>query len=132
MGKVPSEGNVRLRVSSFLALVALAAFGSSSASAGGLYDNGGFSGETGTWLITENSITNSFFVNTSTVQGISFVSWLFPTDTLQTVDWVITSAPFGGTTYGSGTATVSESFLFQNSFDFNVNLESFAVPNIEL
>lgn len=37
------------------------------------------------------------------------------------MDWSITSAEFGGTTYGSGNASVTDTFISTNQFGFNID-----------
>ena len=54
------------------------------------------------------------------MNGFTFGTWEYPGDVAQTVDWSITS-PDGMTTYGSGTATVSDNFLFSNQYGYDVD-----------
>jgi len=76
------------------------------ASADILYDNHKFSTTLGAYSITSPfSVSDSFTLSTSgSITGFSFVVELLTSgDALLDVDWAITSAPFAGTTYASGT-----------------------------
>ena len=84
---------------------------------GTLYSNGPASPtDNFAWAINfGHTVSNSFTLSgASTVTGFSFGVWVFPGDVPLTIDWSITSAEFGGTTFGSGTASVSASFLWTN------------------
>ena len=67
----------------------------------------------------------------SSLTGADFGAWITPGDTALTVDWSITTSPFGSAVY-SGTANLSQSLLFQNSLGFDVDLESFVLGNLSL
>jgi hypothetical protein len=41
----------------------------------------------------------------STLQGFDLVVWALPGDTVSSIEWAVTSGPFGGTTYIAGTNT---------------------------
>ena len=103
---------------SVLLCVLLAAITASAANLGTLYSNGPSSPtDNYAWQINFGYIvSNSFTLGAaSTVTGFSFGVWAYPGDRPLTVDWSITSAEFGGTTYGAGTANVSASFLWTNN-----------------
>ena len=106
----------------------LAAFWSNSANAqspGILYDNGlacpGYCHDA--WQINDGYVvTDSFFVNTSVrVTGFDFWSWEFPNDRVLRVQWSISSDPFGGTIFGSGSALVHDQFLAVNEYGFDID-----------
>jgi hypothetical protein len=128
---------LKIRVSAVFSLLLLLSIGAVTASAGVLYDNSAQDGSTGTldaWGITSGiSVTDSFILNSSwAITGANFASWVAPGDPVTSVDWAITSDPFGGTTYGSGTASVTSSLLLNNFLDYDVFWGSFVIPNIEL
>ena len=51
------------------------------------------------------AVANSFTLGgPATITGINFAAWISE-ETLQSVDWAITTSPFGGLTLASGTAT---------------------------
>src|SRR5271166_6912603 len=92
------------------------------ASAQVLYDNGPINGTTNAWTINFGYATGDSFtlLNNSTVGGFNFGTWEFPGDTLTSVDWSIASQPlFGGTIYGSGTASgsnLTDRFVSTNQY----------------
>lgn len=115
----------------------LLAIGAAPASAGILYDNGGPStGITNAWGISFGiSTANSFeFLNPATIYDVNFVVWTYPGDTLNAIDWAILSAPVGGTTYASGTATdITQTSLSLPTVDgYNVDTQSFPIPQLAL
>ena len=94
-----------------------------------LYDNGPVNGTQDGWTINFGYVVSDTFVLTGagTVGGFDFYTWTFPGDTTLTVDWQITSAEFGGTNYGSGTAAVVETFISSNQYGYNVNKDSVGI-----
>ena len=48
------------------------------------------------------------------------------------VDWSITSDEFGGTTYGSGTASLSSSFVSSNQYGYDIDKLSASIPDVAL
>jgi len=110
---------LKLRIASLtilcLALAAIPAWAS--------YDNGPINGTTDAWTINFGYIvSDSYISDGSTVTGFSFGTWEFPGDTMLTVDWSITSAENGGTTFGSGTASVTDKYISSNQFGYNIDL----------
>jgi hypothetical protein len=76
------------------------------------------------WTINVGfSVTDSFTISTpSTIQGFNIAVWLYPGDTLSSVDWAFGICPFCSE-LGSGTASganLSSSFLFTNQYGFNI------------
>ena len=67
------------------------------ASAGVIYDNGPVSGAFSAWTINEGfAVTDSFNLSgDATVTDVNFDVWAFPGDTPLSVDWAITTGPFG-------------------------------------
>jgi len=91
-----------------------------------LYSNGPVNGYGGAWNISDGSVvSDSINLNSSrsNVYSIELGIWMLPGESLLSLDWSITSAPNGGTVYGSGTAAgqdLSSTFLFTNSFGYDV------------
>lgn len=116
----------------------LFAIGVVPASAAILYNNAGPStGIAGAWGISAGISTADSFVlsNAATIYGANFVVWTFPGDTTTSVDWAILSAPIGGTTYASGTATgITQTPLPFPMVDgiYNVDTETFSIPSLTL
>ena len=98
-----------------------------------LYTNG--SGDSGlAYNITSGqAITNSFTLSqNSTVTGADFTAWILTNpDTLTTVDYAITDAPFAGTTESSGTVSPTGS-LIQVLGGWDYYEESFSIPAVNL
>ena len=96
-----------------------------------LYDNGPINGTTDAWTINFGYIVSDTFAANpgQVVTGFDFGLWLFPGDALSSVDWSITSAENGGTTYGSGTATFAGgrgpqgvcAFHSTNQYGYNID-----------
>ena len=90
------------------------------------YDNGPINGTTDAWTINFGYIVSDSYIAAtgSNVTGFMFGVWEFPGDVLSSVQWSITSAENGGTTFGSGTATgknVADSFISTNQFGYDVD-----------
>ena len=83
------------------------------------YDNGPPNGSVDAWTINNGYVVSDTFVVpfSAYVQSFDFWVWAYPGDTALTVDWSITSAEFGGTTYGSGTASLTSTFTLPTSMD---------------
>ncbi len=97
-----------------LALAAVPAFAD--------YSNGAINGTTDAWTINFGYVVSDTFVaDASSVTGFMFGVWEFPGDTLSQVDWSITSGENSGTVYGSGTASVTDSFISSNQYGYNVD-----------
>ncbi len=77
--------------------------------AGGLYSDGPVNAGLGAFPINFGILTSdSFGLGSSgtTVTGFCFAAWLYPGDTMESVDWSITSGKLNsGSLYGSGKAT---------------------------
>jgi uncharacterized repeat protein (TIGR03803 family) len=101
---------------------------------GVLYNNGPANGTVDAWAINFGyAVANSFTLSRSdTVTGFDFYAWAYPGDTPLTVDWSITSAPFGGTTYGSGTVSVTDTFISSNQYGYDIDLGTATGSNVSL
>jgi hypothetical protein len=126
---------VNLRRLSF-ALVAITVLVSLSVHktfAGTLYTNGAINGTSGALSINNFDTVRDTFVITgpSTVTGVDFGAWTSPGNTLDTVSWEILD-PTVTTVYASGTANLSGTTLFTNSFNFDVDSESFSINPLDL
>ena len=123
----------------FLSLVA--AMGSIPALADStLYDNTGptsygNNSSNGAFTINQGlEVADSFtLASNSTLTGVNLIAWLSPSDTMTNVDWLITTSAFGGTTEGSGTASVTGSYLktVQNG-GYDLDQVSFSLPDLSL
>ncbi len=58
---------------------------------------------------------------TATVGGFDLGVWEYAGDQALTVDWSITSGPFGGTVYGTGTASVTDTFISVNQYGYDID-----------
>jgi hypothetical protein len=106
---------------------------SSSAFAAVLYDNGPVNGTLGGYYITPlagYSVTDSFTLsNPSTINSVSFGTWGGIGDTPLTVDWAITQGHFSGTTYASGTASLTYLLLASGvNGNWDVGSAAFSIP----
>jgi hypothetical protein len=113
---------LKLRIASLTLLcLALAVIPASAQTT--LYDNGPANGTVDAWTINFGyTVSDTFTLGAaSTVQGFDFSVWAYPGDTALTVDWSITSAEFGGTTYGSGTASLTSTFISSNQFGYDLD-----------
>jgi hypothetical protein len=68
----------------------------------------------------------------ATVTGADFSIWLEVGDLPYTVDYAITTAPFGGTTEASGSVYPSASYVEFNGYGYEVFNESFSIPSLPL
>ena len=115
------------RLFPFLLLASVFAVTPTSAQNGSiLYSNGlpcqGYCHDA--WQINQGlAVSDTFFVNgDARVTGFDFYAWEFPGDKVLRVQWAITSAEFGGTVYGSGTALArSDVVLGLNEYGFDVD-----------
>ena len=93
------------------------------ASAQVLYDDGPINGTTDAWTINFGYIVTDTITlaQKSTVGGLDLGVWKYPGDQVLTVDWSITSEPFGGTMYGMGTASVTDMFISVNQYGYDID-----------
>ncbi len=101
--------------------------------AGTLYTNGPVNGTFSGWSINSGfSVSDSFsLAQASTITGADFGAWLFPGDTLTSVDWSIGLTPFDASE-GAGTVTPNGALDFVNEYGFSIDTESFSVPSLSL
>lgn len=98
-----------------------------------LYDNGPDDGQQAYTISQQYNVTNSFTLSAnSTLTSATFSNWFLAGDTGSQVDWLVTTAPFGGTTLGSGTASLSGTFVGTNDFGFDVYNETFSLGGLAL
>jgi len=128
----------RLRYAT-LALFATSFLVCTPASATVLYTDGDFPNNATVqgWNITHGFVAASSFdlTSNSTLTGADIGLWAFPQgDALNTIDWSIASLPDGtGTTYASGTATITNSIDYGlNNHDFDLLWDTFALPSVNL
>jgi hypothetical protein len=103
---------------------------------GWTYDNGPINGTTDAWDINFGyMVSDSFDSEGTNVTALTFAVWEFPGDTMSSVQWSITSSPFGvppnargsSVTYGSGTASgnnLTDKFISTNQFGYDIDLIS--------
>jgi hypothetical protein len=92
-----------------------------------VYNNGPTNGETNSWPLNFGfANSDSFVVNgvSADLTGLQFAAWLFPGDTLDTVEVSITSDEFGGTTYFDQVLSTNQNGCALNNFGFNVCTET--------
>jgi hypothetical protein len=94
------------------------------------YNNGPINGTVDAWTFNFGFIVSDSYVSDGNATGFEIGTWEFPGDTLLTVDWSITSAENGGTTFGSGTASVTDKFISANQFGYNVDLITVSGLNV--
>ena len=123
---------MKLRIATFVLLGLISV--SASGFAQDLYDNGPTNGNIDAWTINFGfAVGDSFTLNEqANVTGINFAAWVFPGDTLESVDVSITSSEFGGTTYFDQTVSFTQSGCLSNNFGFNVCTESGAFSGVTL
>ena len=116
-----------MRTASLLLLVLCLPLTAVSAAAQVLYENGPIDGQTLGWTINFGfEIDDTFYIanSSSQVNGIAFGAWLFPGDTLESVEVSITSDIGGGTTYFDSVVDFTQSGCFLNSANYDVCTET--------
>jgi hypothetical protein len=96
-----------------------------SGSAQVLYDDGPINGNTDAWpFIFGYIVSDTFTVSSNaTVGGFEIGMWGYPSSTLTSVDWSITSMENGGTSYGSGTVAgngLTQMYLSTDSYGYYI------------
>jgi hypothetical protein len=111
---------MKIRIASLI-LLCLALLPSSSAQV--LYDDGPINGTVEAWTINFGYVVSDTITlaHNATVGGFDIGVWEYAGDRTLTVDWSITSQPFGGTTYGMGTASVTDTFLSVNRYGYDID-----------
>ena len=124
-----------MKAASVLLTLAVACFAFTMvtpASAQILYEDGPINGQTDAWTINFGFVVSDTFTistGTSNVTGLSFGAWLFPGDTLESVQIIVTSEEFGGHTYFDQVANFTASNCFTNQYGFNVCEETGSFVN---
>jgi len=89
-----------------------------------IYSNGPTNGNTDAWNIGYGYyvVSDSFTVGAGApaVNGVNFATWMFPGDTLASIGVSITSAEDGGTSYFTGTETVTQNGCTTNGLGWDV------------
>jgi hypothetical protein len=114
--------------------VVLAAYLSAAPANASLYNNGPSGYSTDSWTINHGfAIADSFsLAGSSTITSIDFVTWSYPsTDVLSSVNWAITSTPFGSA-IDSGTSPVTSSFITTNTYGFTINSNTISPSAFDL
>ena len=116
-----------------LTILVTAALAASTQAQTLLYNNGPVNGTLrGLTVDLGIKVTDSFTLATdSTVASGTVGIWSYSGDSLSSVQWSITTAPFGGTTVASGTSTTTDSFLFQTDI-YSIYSDSFSITPTEL
>ncbi len=93
---------MKLRIVSLSLLALYLAAIPATAQQATIYDNGAINGTTDAWTINSGFVVSDSFTTGggAVVNGLVFGAWAFPGDVLETAEVQITSAEFGGTTYG--------------------------------
>jgi hypothetical protein len=91
--------------------------------AGTIYENGPANGQVNAWPVGLGYFTSDTFTITGGSQlptGLTFTAWLYPGDTLTSLEVSITSGINGGTTYFDQVVPVSASACFINQYGYNI------------
>ena len=97
-----------------------------------IYSNGPVNGTTDAWTINFGYVVSDSFTG-GNVSGFDIWVWEFPGDVVTSVDWSITSAPNGGTVYGSGTVSgsnLTDAYISTNQFGYDIDKISASGLNI--
>ena len=101
-----------------------------------IYDNGPINGNTDAWSINFGFIVSDSFTvggNGTSITGMSFGAWLFPGDTVTSVEVSITSGENGGTSYFDQTVNFAQgSCSSTNGFGFNICTETGSFSGLTL
>ena len=92
-----------------------------------VYSNGPINGTTDAWTINFGFVVSDTFTvgaGGATITGLTFGAWLFPGDAPPSVEVVISSSEFGGTTYFDGVVNLTMSGCAGNQYGFNVCTET--------
>lgn len=103
-----------------------------------LYSNGPINGTVDAWQINFGyAVSDSFSLYTNSyLTAFNFAVWELPGDTLLSLDWSITSAENGGTTFYSGTAysgiggNLTDTFLSINQFGYQIDQINVGLGNL--
>ncbi|MFZ0311192.1 MAG: PEP-CTERM sorting domain-containing protein [Candidatus Korobacteraceae bacterium] len=118
---------MNLRIASLSLLTLCLILADVPAAAQGIYNNGPINGNTDAWTINFGYIVSDTFTisgGTTTVTGVTFGAWLYPGDTLTSVEVDITSGENGGTTYFDQVVPFTGSGCMVNQYGYNVCAET--------
>ncbi len=106
-----------------LGLMAFAIVASLPAAADTVYENGPINGNVDAWTINFGFVVSDTFTisgGNTTITGVSFGAWLFPGDTLTSVEVDITSSENGGMSYFNQTVNFTGAGCALNQYGYNV------------
>jgi len=88
-----------------------------------LYDDGPINGTTNAWVINFGFVVSDTITlaHPATVGGFDLGVWEYKGDQVLSVGWSITSGAYGGTIYGQGTASVTDTFISVNQFGYDID-----------
>jgi len=86
----------------------------------GFYDNGPVNGEVAAWDIVQGWVSDYFRATGSAMQGVTFYVWVIHEDVPVSVIWGVSDKPDGGSICATGNAMLTPTFLFTNTFGFDV------------
>jgi len=92
-----------------------------------IYDNGPPNGNTDAWTINFGFVVSDTLTissDQSSITGMTFAAWLFPGDTVSSVEISITSGENGGTSYFDQVVGFTQGSCTGNQFGFNVCTET--------
>lgn len=116
-----------MRIASLFLLAACLLLMLVPAHADTLYENGPINGTVNAWTINMGYfVDDSFTISNPSAQvtGVAFGAWLYPGDTLETVEVSLTSQPDAGNVYFDGVVNFSASGCSLNNYSYNVCTET--------
>jgi hypothetical protein len=122
---------VQLRIA-LLTIMVIALIAIPALAQNDLYNNGPTDGYTLGWTINFGfAVSDSFVMPNAVFNSLTFAAWLFPGDTLTSVEVSITSSEFGGTSFFDQTVNFTASGCFSNG-TFNVCAETGSFSGVAL
>ena len=100
-----------------------------------IYENGPANGNTDAWTINYGFVTSDSFnvaANSTTVTGMTFTAWLFPGDTLTSVEISVSSSENGGTSYFDQTVNFTQGSCTGNQYGYNICTETASFTGLTL
>jgi hypothetical protein len=119
----------RILVASLFVLLTFAA--TSALADTTLYDNGPINGSVDGWTINFGyAVTDSFSIGTATtITGFQFGVWAYPGDAPLSVDYSLSTSPFGGT---PTTIALTSTFEYSNQYGYDIDTEVASGLNIAI
>jgi len=99
----------------------------------GPYSDGANSSFESAWTINYGFVVSDSFAvaSNSTIDAVDFDVWLFPGDTLTSVDWSIGTSPYGGTSSDASIATLVAAP--NSSLDgYTVDVATISIPDVSV